>query len=252
MDPTPISPEPGGLSHALPPLFTGSLAQARAALFACLAHPQGPCVCVGFLNLHNYCVACQDREVERIFRELDFVFGDGVGLQIAARCLTQVPRFPRISGTDLVPAMLADAQCRGLKVFLLGGTADFIASTAQQFTRLFREPQLAGFHPGYFTPEQEPALLDLIEACAPDILLIGMGAPAQELWLWRHRHRLNARLGICVGGLFHYWHGSLHRAPRVLSRLGLEWLWILVQQPGKWPRYTLEPWRMLRALAKHH
>ena len=67
-----------------------------------------------------------------------------------------------------------------------------------------------------------------------------MGSPLQEQWLARNRHRLPARLAICVGGLFHYWAGDLQRAPRTMRELGLEWLWILAQQPFKWRVYSLD------------
>ena len=67
-----------------------------------------------------------------------------------------------------------------------------------------------------------------------------MGSPLQEQWLLRHRSRLRGKLVICVGGLFHYWARDLRRAPTTLRDLGLEWLWILVQQPFKWRVYTVD------------
>jgi N-acetylglucosaminyldiphosphoundecaprenol N-acetyl-beta-D-mannosaminyltransferase len=229
-------------------LFAKSLSEGRSALRRRLsAGTTRSTTAVAFLNMHNY-VVCQDA-ARSVFAHFDFLFADGVGLQIA-KLLVPAPPFHRVSGSDLVPALLNDRQCPPLRVFLLGGERTFIAQTAARFPDLFPRHQLVGYYHGYIALSEDAHLVDVINACQPDLLLIGMGTPYQELWLAEHRHRVKTRVAICVGGLFRYWHGGLKRAPRLLRQVGLEWLWILVQQPGKWRRYMIGPWQLLRVLVR--
>jgi N-acetylglucosaminyldiphosphoundecaprenol N-acetyl-beta-D-mannosaminyltransferase len=234
-------------SSTWPSIFSRSIEDARTALIECLIGSSGRCTTVAFLNMPNFVTACRQGTAELLFHDFDFVFGDGVGLQIVKR-LARLPRSSRVSGTDLVPALLSDTRCRGLRVFLLGGPPQLIAQTAERFSTMFPAHRLVGSHHGYLSAEETLRVIELIEVSRPDLLLIGMGTPIQELWLREHRDRLRVGMTICVGGLFHYWHGSLRRAPRALQRVGLEWTWILAQQPAKWRRYLFGAWHLLRAV----
>lgn len=195
-------------------------------------------VTVAFMNMRNF-VAVQNSPVAlTAFAAMDQVYADGVGLQLGRR-LAGLPPFGRVSGTDTVPLLLRQVP-EGTRVFLLGGSRKISAAAAARFPALFPTAVLAGAQQGYFERDDEQRVLDRIGAAAPDIVLIGMGSPLQEQWLLRHRRRLPCRLAICVGGLFHYWAQDLRRAPRRLQEIGLEWTWILAQQPFKWPVYTID------------
>ena len=216
--------------------------QEAAARFArLLATPvrgnDGP-VTVAFMNMRNFIAVQKTPEALGAFAAMDQLFPDGVGLQLG-RLLAGLPRFSRVSGTDTIPLLLARMP-RGTRVFLLGGSRTLSAAAAARLPELFPSAVLAGAHHGFFGADEDEAVLAAIVAAAPDVLLIGMGSPLQEQWLARHRDRLPARLAICVGGLFHYWTRDLHRAPRSLREAGLEWLWILAQQPFKWRVYTFD------------
>jgi len=98
-----------------------------------------------------------------------------------------------------------------------------------------------------------PALPPAARQTGPDLLLVGMGNPLQEIWIHAHRHQLEVPLVAAVGGLFNYWAGTLRRASPVLRRLGAEWLGILWQQPHKARRYLLgNPLFLWRALSWLH
>jgi exopolysaccharide biosynthesis WecB/TagA/CpsF family protein len=138
-----------------------------------------------------------------------------------------------------VPLLLSRLPA-GTRVFLLGGDARVSATAASRFAQLFPHASLVGVHQGYFTAADDDRVVAAIAGSRADILLVGMGSPLQEQWLARNRLRLRARLAICVGGLFHYWAGDIGRAPHALRSVGLEWLWILAQQPFKWRVYLLD------------
>jgi N-acetylglucosaminyldiphosphoundecaprenol N-acetyl-beta-D-mannosaminyltransferase len=217
-------------------LFRNPFRDAVETVAGHLSQPGNALVSVAFLNMHNYNVACALAPEQNFLSEIDYIFGDGIALQVARR-IFRLPDFFRISGTELVPALLRNPVCRGLRIFLLGGEKKFIEETAWQYSRLFPERILAGYHHGFFSLGESQKVVEYINSCAPDLLLVGMGTPIQEFWLQRHQHQLRTRVAICVGGLFHYWHGSLRRAPVFVQLMGLEWLWILTQQPHKCRRY---------------
>jgi N-acetylglucosaminyldiphosphoundecaprenol N-acetyl-beta-D-mannosaminyltransferase len=225
-------------------------AQAAQKLEAGMHRPSarpGP-VTVAFMNMRNYVVSRRYPESESAFASMDQVYPDGVGLQVARRLLG-LCSYPRVSGTDTIPLLMQRLR-PGTRVFLLGGTTDLSIAAGVGFSRLFPSLILAGVHHGYFSAAQDDGVVAAIVAARPDVLLIGMGSPLQECWLARHRDHLPARLAICVGGLFHYWAEDLRRAPQKLRDVGLEWLWILAQQPGKWRVYSIDAARFGVALLR--
>lgn len=191
---------------------------------------------VGFLNMRSYMAIARDPAARLAFASFDRVYPDGVGLQIA-RQLSGLPDFRRLAGTDLVPALLRRAP-PGTSVFLLGGPPEGVAALERGFRARYPHLRLAGVRHGFYRPVEEPSVVAQIGERRPDLLLVGMGCPRQETFLQRNAEPLQARVAICVGGLFQYWSGELRRAPRLLRRIGLEWAWILAQQPYKWPIYT--------------
>ena len=241
--PFPVGP---GLTIALSDL---SIPQAVRILAESIKTPQRPPrpTTVGFLNMRNHVAARASLALSEAFAKMDYVFADGVGLQIGRRLLG-LPRFQRVSGTDMVPALLNDVAVTGCRVFLLGGTAQLSSVAAMRLPGLFPGITISGYQHGYFDASEEAQLLDRINASKSDLLLVGMGTPRQELWLLRNQASLEVRVVACVGGLFHYWAGDLRRSPRILIRAGFEWTGILLQQPHKWRIYTIDAIRFLFSL----
>lgn len=218
----------------LPP---AQVAERLAQLVESPPAPGGP-VTVAFMNMRNFVAVRRKPGATDAFSAMDQIYPDGVGLQIA-RQLLGLPRFARVSGTDTVPLLL-DRLPLGSRVFLLGGNCAVSAAAQAHFPQIFPKAVLAGAHHGFFAEAEEARVLAAIAQARPDVLLVGMGSPLQERWLARNRHRLPAKLAICVGGLFYYWAEELRRAPLTLREIGLEWLWILAQQPFKWRVYSFD------------
>ena len=81
----------------------------------------------------------------------------------------------------------------------------------------------------------------MINAAKPDILFVGLGAPKQEKWIHRHRHKLQVPVSIGIGASFEYVAGCTARAPRWMQRAGLEWLYRVIESPGRyWKRYIVD------------
>ncbi len=111
---------------------------------------------------------------------------------------------------------------------------------------------IAGAHHGYIdSPADTQAAIDEINASGASILLVGMGVPVQDLWIARNFDALRTPVVVAVGGLFDFFSGNVSRAPTLLRSIGCEWIWRLLQEPGRlWSRYLIGNVAfILRALA---
>ena len=146
---------------------------------------------VSFLNAHNANIAYTDP----VFAEAldDFlILPDGVGVDLAAKLLYGAPFPDNLNGTDFIPAFL-QASARPLTVGLLGATRANAEAASIKLAALAVQHKFVVVHDGYFSPAEEQAIVDRIEALRPDVLLVAMGVPRQELWIARH---IDARLSL--------------------------------------------------------
>lgn len=191
------------------------------------------------VNTHSLNLAYEHSRIRDLFNSADAVFGDGTGVRWAAR-LQGIRIQDNLNGTDLMPAFLQTTAGRGYRYYLLGADAQTIVKTAAFAREHFTGWDQVGFHHGYLgSPEESAAAVERINAARPDMLLVGMGQPRQEQWLYGQRDALRVPLCIGVGGLFDHWGGNLRRASPWVRRLGFEWLQLLLQQPHKFRRYVI-------------
>ncbi len=181
-------------------------------------------------------------EFRATIERADLVTADGVGIVLAARLLGR-PLRGRVTGVDLVEA-LAAAGDPELALFLLGAAPGVAERAARRLETRSPGCRIAGVWAGSPRPEESGPSLARIAETRPAVLLVAYGAPAQELWIARHRSELE-RAGVVVavgvGGAFDYLAGVVPRAPRPLRRLGLEWLYRLIRQPWRWRRQLALP-----------
>ena len=205
------------------------------------AHPNGPpSRRVFFTNVHTIIEARRNRELHRAVSHADLVLPDGTGLRMAGRALGR-PILANLNGTDLLPRILRRAEGEGWSVYLLGARRPVVERCAERLQAAFPALRIVGAHDGYFTPAGEQAVIDDINAAAPHLLLVALGSPRQELWIFRNAHRLRAGVAFAVGGLFDFLSGAVPRAPRWMRRAGLEWLYRFARDPReKWRRVAWE------------
>jgi exopolysaccharide biosynthesis WecB/TagA/CpsF family protein len=204
---------------------------------------------VSFLNAHNANIAYTDP----VFAEAldDFlVLPDGVGVDVAAKLLYGAPFPDNLNGTDLIPAFL-QASARPLTVALLGATRVNADAASAKLAALAVQHRFVVVHDGYFSADEEPEIVERIARLRPDVLLVAMGVPRQELWIARHIDARHCTLPIAVGALLDFLSGTVPRAPLLVRRFRLEWLFRLWIEPGRlWRRYVVgNPvflWRVIR------
>lgn len=193
---------------------------------------------IGFLNAHSANIAYSDPAFVDALEDF-VVLPDGVGVDIGGRLLHGAPFPANLNGTDFVPAVL-QAMDPPQKVALLGAKRSNVESAAKKLARLAPHHSYVVIDDGFFTPEQEQGVVDRIAAIRPDILLVAMGVPRQEMWIDRWVTDDHCTMAIGVGALFDFLSGAVPRAPYWMRRSRLEWLFRLVVEPGRlWRRYIL-------------
>lgn len=169
---------------------------------------------------------------------------DGVGVLVAAR-LRQKRLKERVPGIDLAQRFLSEGRHR---VFLYGGLPG-VAERAGTFLKSHNHRlEIVGAYHGFQEPAGEREVVAAIQRARPDVLLVGLGYPRQELWLDQHLAELPVRVAMAVGGSFDIWSGRKRRAPRPIRRVGLEWAYRLVMEPRRARRMLVLPaflWRVL-------
>ncbi|NLU42569.1 MAG: WecB/TagA/CpsF family glycosyltransferase [Firmicutes bacterium] len=190
-------------------------------------------------NVEIVMAARSNERLRRALNGADLAVGDGVGLVWASRVLGR-PLPARVSGIDLMTDLLREAPRHGLRVFLLGSTKEIVAAAAERI-RSTMNAEVAGFHHGFFSPEEEQKVVDSILRTRPHIIFVGMGSPRQELFMARNVGLIGKGAMIAVGGSFDVLSGAKRRAPSLLRRLGLEWMFRLISEPRRFRRMMALP-----------
>lgn len=195
---------------------------------------------VATVNPEFVMAARRDATFLKVLEQADLCLPDGVGITLAARRLGR-PLRERVAGVDLVEALTGRAARDGWRVFLLGAGSGVAERAGERL--LSRHPGLivCDTHAGSPAPEESEAISGYIRAAGTDLLLVAFGAPAQDVWLAHNLDRTGAAVGVGVGGTFDYLAGEVRRAPPLLRRLGLEWLYRLAQQRWRWRRQLVLP-----------
>lgn len=181
----------------------------------------------------------KDESLRRIVNNCPIISADGASILLAARILG-VPVPQRVTGCDLFQRLVAVAGKKGYSVYLLGARQEVVEAVAEIFRREYPGLRIAGYHNGYFTPEEEPELVKSIAASGADMLFMAISSPKKEYWLHKYLRDMKVPFVMGVGGSFDVVAGVTKRAPLWMQRMGLEWLCRLLQEPSRlWKRYLV-------------
>ena len=191
--------------------------------------------------------ALAEEDLRRSLSAADLLLADGVGVLWASRFLgAGLPG--TIPGVDLMEALLRAGASRGLRVFLLGTTRDNVEAAKRRAERDYPGLGAIEAHHGYFSEADTPRVLEAMAGFRPDLVLVGMGVPRDQLFLSRLRNQLPPAVYLAVGGGLDVMSGAVRRAPRWMRRLRLEWLYRLATSPSRWRRQLALPRFVLRVL----
>ena len=167
----------------------------------------------------------------------DVINVDGVGVLWGARLLG-VAIDERVAGIDVMNQMFALCAAKGYRPFLLGAEQHVLQAMAAELARQYPSLVIAGMQNGYFTADEEAGVIAAINASGADCLFVALPTPRKERFLKRYRGALLPSFVMGVGGSFDVYAGKVTRAPILVQRLGLEWLFRVAQEPRRlWRRY---------------
>jgi N-acetylglucosaminyldiphosphoundecaprenol N-acetyl-beta-D-mannosaminyltransferase len=193
---------------------------------------------IGVVNAAKMVNMARDPELRDAVLASNVIFADGMSVVWASRLLGE--RLPeRVTGIDLMTGILERGKERGYRVYLLGAEAEVVGTVASIVRRDYPGVVITGFRDGYFKRDEEPLVAQEIAAGKPDVLFVAMTSPKKERFLAQWGPSLGVHVYHGVGGSFDVVAGKVKRAPRAWRALGLEWLYRLLQEPGRlWKRYV--------------
>lgn len=176
--------------------------------------------------------ARRNPDLAHAIKSADLSLADGTGIVLAAKFKRlKIPG--RVRGVDITFALLERLSRRGGTVCILGGKPGVAESAGINIEDSYPGVEVVGCMHGYFTDDAE--IIAEINAIKPDLLLVGLGMPRQELWATKNID-MNTRITMCVGGTIDILAGMVQLAPPLLRKLGLEWLHRLIKQPSRFKR----------------
>ena len=168
----------------------------------------------------------------------DLVVPDGIGVIYGAKILG-TPLQERVPGIDLATKLFERLPESGKTLYLLGAKPGIAEMAAENISKQFPGIKICGTADGYF--KDEAPVVEKINAAAPDLLLVCLGAPKQEIWMHSNADKLNVGLMMGLGGVLDVFAGTVQRAPKSWQKLGLEWLYRLIKQPSRIKRMIKLP-----------
>jgi N-acetylglucosaminyldiphosphoundecaprenol N-acetyl-beta-D-mannosaminyltransferase len=245
--------------------------QAVAQIRSWVANSSGRCQFVVTPNVDHIVMLQHHAGLQAAYHDAGLVLVDGAPVLWSSRLLQPSgSRLPeRVAGSDLVPALFQavsnGSASGGLRVYLLGAAPGVADRAAISIRHRWPAVEVAGtYSPPLGFDRDEPeneAILGRIAAAQPDVLIVGLGAPKQELWVHKHQGRLAAKVALCVGATIDFLAGERSRAPIWMQNAGLEWLYRVAKEPRRlavryakdaiiFPRLLVREWWRLQRPAR--
>ncbi|TYC49270.1 WecB/TagA/CpsF family glycosyltransferase [Rhodobacterales bacterium] len=211
---------------------------------------------IGICNAHTIMTALDQPAYAATLNRMTLL-NDGIGIALANRIIYGKRFRENLNGTDLIPHVLAEIDLP-LRIYLLGAGEKQVTAAARHIEATYPGHVVVGYRNGYFEPQDCGDICAAINKAKPDLLLVAMGNPRQEMFIAQNRHQFDATVAIGVGALFDFMSGTVARAPRFVRSLGLEWLFRLLQEPRRLfrryvfgiPRFLIAVFRCKRSRAR--
>lgn len=200
--------------------------------------------------------AQKDKELSSLIEKASLVIPDGIGLVYASKIVGK-PLEERVTGIDFLSNALDYVQKNGQSVYILGSKPktedrDSIANmAAENMLKKYTNLKIAGTRDGYFKEGDEEQIVEEINASGAEFLVVALGSPKQEKFIYKHREKFaNVKAAIGVGGSLDVWAGVVKRAPEFYQKYGLEWLYRFAKEPTRFKRMLQLPVFMLKVITR--
>ena len=194
-------------------------------------------------------------ELVEVYKYADLILTDGKPLIWISKWYG-TPIKEKKSGSDLFPRLCAFAAEKGYKMFFLGAAEGVAAKAAVNLMKKFPGLQVVGTYSPPFGFEKDDAemvkIKRMIKGAAPHILIVGLGCPKQEMFIFQNRDELGVPLSLGLGASLDFEAGNIKRAPKWMADHGLEWLYRITQDPKRlMKRYFVDDMKIFRLALKY-
>ena len=196
-----------------------------------LSSLQGKYICIS--NVHTTVTSYEDKKYRRIQNQAALALHDGKPLSVVCR-KRGFQGAGRVTGPDLMGEIFARSKKYGYTHYFYGSTQETLNILKKKLKKNYELTIVGMYSPPFreLTEEEDRMVVDRINGAHADFIWVGLGAPKQEKWMFKHRDRVNG-LMIGVGAGFDYFAGNIRRAPMWMQRCGLEWFYRLMQEPKR-------------------
>ena len=196
-----------------------------------------------------------NKELQDVYANASLILTDGKPLLWIAKWYG-TPIKEKISGSDLFPLLCKMAAEKGYKMFFLGAAEGVAVKAAENLSNRYKGLQVVGtYSPPYgFEKDQEEMakIKKMIKEANPDILIVGLGCPKQEKFIYYNREELGVPISLGLGASFDFEAGNIKRAPRWMADHGLEWMYRITQDPKRLiKRYFVDDMKVLGMVIKY-
>lgn len=182
------------------------------------------------LNAEQVVLAQKDLDFKGIICSSGLIVPDGSGVVLAAKFLYG-ERLYKVAGIDLAEKLINEKN----KIAILGSTQKVVDLLTEKYKN-----KIVFAHNGFFSEEKENEIVEKIVESKAELLLVGMGAPKQEKFIYKHRKKLEKTISMGIGGALDVFAGVKKRAPKLFISLHLEWLYRLIAEPFRIKRIFLK------------
>jgi len=185
-------------------------------------------------------MAQEDAGLRAIISKAELITPDSEGIRWAAK-RQGAPLPERVSGVEIVERLCERSVTHGYRIYFLGAAPGVADKAKARMEEKYPGTQIVGTRDGFFKDADIPAMIETIRAARPDVLVVALGIPKQEKWIAAQRATLGVPVLIGVGGTLDVLSGTVKRAPLLMRRLKLEWLWRVLSNPKKIGKVMLLP-----------
>lgn len=183
-------------------------------------------------NVDHIVLARANKRLRAAYRRAALSLADGQPLIWMSRLLgTPLPE--KVSGADLIWRLAAEAERKNWGIFLYGASPMVSMQAERKLRELYPALRIVGRNATWWEGGNATAVVQEIRAAKPDLVIVALGCPKQELWMRRHATLIAPAVAIGLGGSLDFVAGAVRRAPNWMSRHGLEWLYRLAQEPRR-------------------
>lgn len=180
-------------------------------------------------------------------KKYSIIIPDGVGTVLASRLLKN-PVSEKIAGIDIMKDIIQKCERENRSVYLLGAKQDVLENCIKNLTKVYKNLNIAGSHNGYFDLKNCGHILEDIKIKKPYAVFVAMGSPRQDIFISNNIERLPGVVFMGVGGSFDVFSGKVKRAPEVMIKFGLEWLFRVIKEPWRLKRLIYIPKFLLKVI----